>query len=121
MPLAANNLEDLRHRLNAAQADFRAGRIGEAAKSYRAIVEEIPDQPDALHMLGVIAYQMGKAELALQLFDEALRAVPTFAQAWSNRALILRSLRRRAEALESGRHAIACDPKLADGWDVTGL
>jgi tetratricopeptide (TPR) repeat protein len=121
MSLAEDRLGAMRERLIAAQADFTAGRIGEAAVSYRAIVEEIPDQPDALHMLGVIAYRMGKTELALQLFDEALRAVPTFAQAWSNRALILRLQGRRAEALQSGRRAIACDSKLADGWDITGL
>lgn len=121
MSLAADQFGDLRRRLNAAQADFIAGRLGEAAKSYRAIIDEIPDQPDALHMLGNIAYRMGKTELALQLYDEALRAVPTFAQAWSNRALILRVLDRHQEALQSGRQAIACDPKLADGWDITGL
>jgi len=121
MSLAADNLEDLRRKLNAALADFKAGRIGEAAQSYRAIVEDIPDQPDALHMLGVIAYRMGRTELALQLYDETLRAVPTFALAWSNRALILRLLDRRQEALQSGRQAIACDPKLADGWDITGV
>jgi len=121
MAVATENLSVLHQKLETALADFQAGRLGEAARAYRAIVEEIPSQPDALHMLGAIAQRMGKTELALALFDEALQAVPTFAQAWSNHALILRILRRTEEALQSGRRAIACDPKLANGWDITGL
>ncbi len=117
----ASDLAVLRQKLETALADFQAGRLGEAAQAYRAIVEVIPDQPDAMHMLGAIAQRMGKTELALQLFDEALRAVPTFAQAWSNRAIILRLLKRSEEALQSGQRAIACDPNLADGWDVNGI
>src|SRR5262249_47248026 len=92
-----------------------------AARIYRAIVEDIPDQPDALYMLGAIAHRMGRHELALQLFDETVRAAPSFAPAWSNRALMLRVLKRSEEALQSARRAIATDPKLADGWDITGL
>jgi tetratricopeptide (TPR) repeat protein len=116
-----DDLAVLRGKLETALADFQAGRIGESARAYRAILDDIPDQPDALHMLGAIAQRMGKTELALQLFDEALRAVPDFAQAWSNRGILLRVLKRTDEALQSGRRAIACDPRLADGWDITGL
>src|SRR5271156_3175235 len=107
MPAVAHDLATLRRKLEVAKAAFDANRIGEAAQAYREIVDDIPDQPDALHMLGVIAYRMGRLELALQLYDETLRAVPGFAMAWSNRALILRVLGREEEALQSGRQAIA--------------
>jgi tetratricopeptide (TPR) repeat protein len=121
MSVAVNDLAHLRQRLEAAQAAYNADRIGEAAQAYRAIVAEIPDQPDALYMLAAIAFRMGRMELAVQLYDETLKASPGFALAWSNRAAILRLLGREEEALASARKAIACDPNLADGWDLTGL
>ena len=74
--LAVDDLAGLRHKLESALADFNAGRIGEAAGAYRDILNLVPDQPDALHMLGAIAYRMGKIELALQLYEEAIRSVP---------------------------------------------
>jgi len=121
MTVAANNLAVLRQKLETAKAVFDANRIGEAAQAYRDIINDNPDQPDALYMLAAIAYRMGKIELALQLYEETLRVAPNFSPAWSNRALILRLLGRDEEALQSGRKAIACDPKQADGWDITGL
>lgn len=119
--LAVDDFAEMRRKLESALADFIAGRIGEAAGAYRDILNQIPDQPDALHMLGAIAYRMGKIELALQLYEEAIRSVPGFALAWSNRGLLLRMLGRSDEALKSARKAISCDPKLADGWDIAGL
>jgi len=121
MAAFAGDLTAIRRTLEQAFVDFKAGRTGVAAQAYREVLNQIPDQPDALHMLGVIAQQMGRTELALQLFDETLRTAPRFAQAWSNRALILRVLKRHDEALQSAREAIACDPKHADGWDMAGL
>ena len=121
MSVAADNLAVLRQKLETAKTAFDANRIGEAAQAYRDIINDNPDQPDALYMLAAIAYRMGKVELALQLYEETLRVAPNFSPAWSNRALILRILGRDEEALQSGRKAIACDPKQADGWDITGL
>lgn len=115
------DLASLRSRLESAQAAFHAGDLGRAAQAFRAIVAEIPDQPDALHMLGAIAYRMGRNELALSLFDEALRAAPQFAQAWNNRALVLRVLGRADEALESARRCVAADAAYFAGWDMIGL
>ncbi len=117
----AENLELLRQKLEAALALYKSGDFGSSSQMYRAILEEIPDQPDALHMLGMIAQRMGKTELALRLFDETVKIVPNFAQGWSNRAVLLRALGRGDEALRSGQRAISCDPNLADGWDITGL
>jgi Tfp pilus assembly protein PilF len=121
MPIAKDNLNLLRQRLEAAKHAFDANQIGEAAQAYRAIIDEIPDQPDALYMLAAIAYRMGKVELALQLYEETLKAAPNFAPAWSNRALILRLLGRDDEAMQSARKAIASDPNHADGWDMVGM
>ena len=71
-------------------------------------------------MLGLIAQQQGKSELALQLFDAALTAAPDLPQARFNRALVLRNLKRDTEALESLRALIATAPRMAEAWDLIG-
>ncbi|MFY9287892.1 MAG: tetratricopeptide repeat protein [Alphaproteobacteria bacterium] len=98
----------------------QAGDIGTAAKLYRTVLEKDPGHSDAMHMLGIIAQQTKKPELALDLMDRALAQNPNMAMAWCNRCIVLRVLGRRDEALQSAKKALAVDPHIADGWDLAG-
>lgn len=113
-------MSTLQHNLNAAIERHGKGDLAAATELYRAILAEDPTQPDALHMLGVIAQQNGKSELALKLMEAALARNPELAMAWYNRCLVLRTFDRKNEALESARQAVAIDPGLADAWDMAG-
>ena len=53
------------------RAHHSAGRLQEAETIYHRVLAAEPDNPDALHLLGVIAHEMGKNELAM---DSALRS-----------------------------------------------
>lgn len=112
----SNTAEKLRH----AFEKHGAGDVAAATALYREILAEEPQQPDALHMLGVIAMQNGQRELALKLMEAALAKNPDLALAWHNRCLVLRALHRPDEALESARQALALGPGLADAWDMAG-
>ena len=57
--------------LQRALADHHAGRAGDAEAGYRRVLAEQPDNPDALHLLGVLATQHGHAEQALPLLQRA--------------------------------------------------
>ena len=46
--------------LEKARVHHTAGQLAEAEVLYREILEFSPDHPDALHLLGVIAYQVGQ-------------------------------------------------------------
>jgi Flp pilus assembly protein TadD len=48
-----------------AQRHHQAGRLADAQAIYRQILLERPDDPDALHMLGVSEFQLGRHEEAL--------------------------------------------------------
>jgi tetratricopeptide (TPR) repeat protein len=113
MPTIAENLQS-------AFEKHGAGDTAGATTLYRAVLAEAPEQPDALHMLGVIAMQNGNRDLALKLMEAALAKNPDLALAWHNRCLVLRALHRQDEALESAWQALALDPKLADAWDMAG-
>ena len=51
----------------------QAGRLQAAEQIYRQILAVEPNQADALHLLGVIAYQVGKHEVAVEYIGRAIR------------------------------------------------
>src|SRR3982074_1969046 len=51
----------------------QAGQLPEAEKNYRLALELQPDQPDALHLLGVLAIQVGRHDVATELIGRAVR------------------------------------------------
>jgi glycosyltransferase involved in cell wall biosynthesis len=70
-PLAAP-ISDLNSVLISALAEQRAGRLAEAAGLYEKALEQSPDHPDALHMLGVVMMERGRADEAVHLILRAL-------------------------------------------------
>ena len=63
-------------------AAHKEGKLQEAERLYRAILQSQPAHPDANHNLGVIAVSVNKAEAALSLFKTALEANPKIEQFW---------------------------------------
>ncbi|AWJ88314.1 tetratricopeptide repeat protein [Azospirillum baldaniorum] len=99
----------------------RAGRMGEAAGVYRAILDADPRQADALHLLGVLAGQTGRTEDALSLIAQAIALDPEAADYHDN----LGSLRRTGgDAVRAaGQHAraLALEPARAKAAFNRGL
>ena len=63
-------------------AAHREGKLQDAERLYRAILQSQPAHPDANHNLGVIAVSVNKADAALPLFKTALEANPKIEQFW---------------------------------------
>ena len=63
-------------------AAHKEGKLQDAERLYRAILQSQPAHPDANHNLGVIAVSVNKAETALPLFKIALEANPKIEQFW---------------------------------------
>ena len=59
----------------------KAGRLPQAESIYKQILQSDPDQPAALHLLGVIAHQTGKNDTAVDLITQALALKPDLAEA----------------------------------------
>ena len=60
----------------------REGKLQDAERLYRAILQSQPAHPDANHNLGILAVSMNKADSALPLFKAALEANPKIEQFW---------------------------------------
>ena len=63
-------------------AAHKEGKLEEAERLYRAILQSQPLHPHANHNLGVLAVSVDKADAALPLFKTALEANPKIEQFW---------------------------------------
>ena len=84
-------------------AAHKEGKLQEAERLYRAILQAQPAHPDANHNLGVIAVSVNKADMALPLFKTALEANQKVEQFWLSYidALI------KTEKVDDARQALA--------------
>ena len=63
-------------------AAHREGKLQDAERLYRAILQSQPAHPDANHNLGVLAVSVNKVGEAIPLFKTALEANPKIEQFW---------------------------------------
>lgn len=92
---------------------FQQGRVAEAEAVYKEILRLHPDQPRALHALGVVSHRLGRGEMGVELVRRAVTLQPDFADAHNNLGNILKELGRIAEAIESYRKATVARPGFA--------
>jgi tetratricopeptide (TPR) repeat protein len=103
-----------------ALAFHQRGRLGEAEMLYRQVLASEPWHFGSLHLLGVISSQRGDHAAALERIDAALRLNSGDADAWNNRAIALRELKRLEEALAACDRAIALNPAHARAFTNRG-
>ena len=60
----------------------KEGKLQDAERLYRAILQSQPNHPDANHNLGVLAVAVGKALEAIPRFKLALEVNPNIEQFW---------------------------------------
>ena len=58
------------------ERDKLAKRLQEAEAIYRSVLKDQPQHPDALHLLGCIARQTGKNDIAVNLIEKAIKLNP---------------------------------------------
>jgi protein O-GlcNAc transferase len=91
----------------------QAGRMLEAEKIYREILTRKPNHLQALHLLGVVAGQIGRTDAALALLRRAIQVKPDFAEAHSDLGNVFREMGQLDEAIASYRQAIRLKPGYA--------
>jgi len=96
-----------------ARHHFRAGRFAEAEGLYRQVLAQQPDQPEALHGLGMVAAHGGKFGDASDLIQRALALRPNWVEAYRNLGNVLHAMGRPQDAITIFRQAIHLNPRLA--------
>jgi tetratricopeptide (TPR) repeat protein len=91
----------------------QGGQTARAQAIYQEILQIEPKHSEALHLLGLIAAQDDKLQLAAELMDKAIESDPRNVAACCNRATVLKSLGQLPAALQSYDRALAIAPDLA--------
>jgi predicted O-linked N-acetylglucosamine transferase (SPINDLY family) len=92
----------------------RAGRHDRAERAYRGVLAFDPDQPDARHLLGVLAHERGQHDAAVELIARAVALDGTKAEYRRNLVRVLAAAGQRAAAAEAAWRALAIVPD--DPW-----
>lgn len=98
----------------------RAGNIQNAEAIYRKILAIDPNHADSLHLLGVIAVQVGRPDAAVELIATAIRSRPDVPSYYSNLGNALTAIGRPEQAMEACLEAIRLDPTFAAGYTNLG-
>lgn len=112
---------DIQQSLNIAVRHHSAGRLAEAERIYQEILRADPNEPRALQLLGAIAHQMGKNDIAVDLFTKALAIKPDYVDACYNLGIALRELGELDKAADSYRKALSIKPDLAEAHSSLGV
>lgn len=105
-------LPDPRALLDAALAAHRAGDLGAAAQGYRAVLDRVPGQADALHLLGLVRLSEGYPTEAEDLIRRALKRSRGVAEMWNSLGNALAAQDKNKEATKAFREALAINPRL---------
>src|SRR5665213_3467567 len=99
--------------LEIALQHHHAARLGEAERIYRQILAVQPNQPDALHRLGVLANQMGRHEQAADFIRGAIAANPADSHYRLDLGNALLAQGYLDEAIAAYGAALQCEPGFA--------
>jgi predicted O-linked N-acetylglucosamine transferase (SPINDLY family) len=96
--------------LQTALRHHEAGELHQAEIIYRHILQQNPNHPAALNLLGVIALAFGQPDPAIQLIRRAIELRPDVPDFHHNLAIALQTYQRFSEAIGAWRRVMELDP-----------
>jgi tetratricopeptide (TPR) repeat protein len=96
-----------------------AGRLDEAEAIYRQILSRHPNDPDALHLLGIVAGQRGNAAMAVELISRAIAVRPSAAY-FNSLGECYRRMGQPDRAAINFRRSLELDPLSVDALNKLG-
>ena len=107
---AANQQDDFKRAIEL----HREGDLPQAERIYADVLRRQPAHSDALHLLGLVAIQTGRAARGVDLIRQSIELNPKFASAHSNLSAALNELGRYEEGLASADRALALTSDAAE-------
>ena len=98
----------------------QAGRLSDAEAVYLHVLQAEPEHVEALHMLGVIARQSQRNDIAIQLIGKAI-SIQSTAGMHYNLGAALHAQGQLADAVQHYQSAIALKPAFAEAYCHCGV
>jgi tetratricopeptide (TPR) repeat protein len=92
----------------------RAGQLAQAKAVYIQVLKVNPSQADALHLLGLIAHQVGQNRIAVETIGRAVELEPKIALFHCSLGNALKASGSLDEAMDAYRSAIRLKPDFAE-------
>ena len=93
-----------------------AGNPREAERLARRVIDTVPDQPDALHLLATVAREDGRSDLAIDLYRRLLRRHPAIPIAQNSLGNLLQERGNWQEAIAYYEAALSHDSGYATAY-----
>jgi tetratricopeptide (TPR) repeat protein len=110
-PAAPMPAERLAQLMNEASAHEQAGRLDLAENVLGRILAEMPEQPAALHLSGILAFKKGRIAEAARLMERSIAQLPDNAIYHRDICEVYRLLGRYDDSVAAGRRAICLSPE----------
>jgi len=120
-PLQTQQLLSIEHALALAVQHQNQGRLQQAEHLLQQILQTQPNNAFALHLLGVIAHQAGRPDLAIELIQNAIHHNGKVALFHANLGEMLRQKNRLDEAIAHGEQAVLLDAGMASAHGNLGI
>jgi tetratricopeptide (TPR) repeat protein len=92
----------------------QAGQLSEAEAIYTEILRAEPDNPHALHLMGLLAHQRGQHQSAAELISKAIERKKDVPDFYTNLGLVFRALGQPEQALQAQLHAAKLAPDVPE-------
>ncbi len=99
----------------------QAGNLNDAISSYKQLLNQFPDEPQILNLLGAALLQLENFEEAVRILKRSLVVDQNQPMVLSNLGYGFHKLQRFDEALSFCDRAIALKPDFADAYNNRGL
>ena len=113
--------KDIQRAVTQAVGFHKRGHVDEAERRYRAVLVLQPDNPDALHFLGLLLHRRGDTAAAIDMVRRATLAAPGYADAFNNLGNLLKLAGQFGEAETAYRHALELRPADANAHSNLGV
>nr|WP_290226605.1 tetratricopeptide repeat protein [Trichocoleus desertorum] len=114
-------LNDLEAAIATAMQRHQSNQLEAATAIYFQVLQQDPNQLDALHLLGVLAHQKRQFDQAIAYYERVLAIAPNFAEAHANFSATLREQGKFTEAIAHCQQALALNPNFSNAHISLGL
>ena len=99
----------------------KAGQLQQAEQICQQILRNSPQHADALHLLGVIAYQVGENKIATGLITQAIEIDSDQYMFFNSLGVALQEQGKLEESIDAYQQAIHIQPDVADAYSNLGI
>lgn len=113
----------LEERLNQAVQALRAEELPQADSLLSSVLTEAPEEPRAVHFMGILRHVQGRGDEALALLQTSLRQAPDEPGFWNNLGNVHLESQRLDEACAAYERSLSLAgdaPAAADAWNNLG-